>query len=399
MKPNLSSLLILSLALSCSGDSKNDGDPDGAPVDFDRKGLLTNAGSGVILPVYEAFASESDALVSAVSAYCDGIGGADEATLRDAARTAWDDAMDTWQWAEVMLIGPASPEGDAVRDIIYSWPVISACAVDQDVVGARDGGTAFDITTRLPNRRGLDSLEYLLYSEDLDSSCPPQAQPAGWAELSDGDKRAARCAFALIAAGDLAAQADVLVDAWSPSGGDFAGDLASAGESGSSFATQDDALNAVFGALFYIDTKTKDLKLAKPAGLVENVCGASGEVCVAELESPHARRSKQNVAANLRGFEMLFFGKGPDGTDGLGFDDYLDALGESALAQRFATDLAAAITAVEGVPGTLRDAVESDRQSVIDAHAGVREVTNALKNDAPGVLGLEIPSEAGGDTD
>ena len=393
------SLLAIACALSCSSDGGGGSDPspDATAIDFDRSAMLANLARNVVLPTYETFAEDAAAMVPAVMAYCDSLGGPDEAATRAGALAGWAAAMSTWQRAELMIIGPASKDGDALRDLIYSWPIVSACAVDGDVMLLRNDPTSYDIGERFPNRRGLDGLEYVLHTTSLDSVC--SAQPPGWEELNEAERRAARCAYALVATRDLANQALLLRDAWRPEGGDFASELASAGKDGSSFATIEDGLNAAFGALFYLDTKTKDAKLGKPAGLLLNVCGTTGEACPQALESQYAHRSKDNVAANLHGFEMMFFGNSPDGIEGSGFDDYLRALGADELADHFETETGDARATIDALPDSLLELLTSDLDAVIQAHSEIRDVTGPLKQDAPDLLGLKIPEEAGGDTD
>src|SRR5690606_12725753 len=87
-----------------------------------------------------------------------------------------------------------------------------------------------------------------------------------------------RAAYAHAAARDIVVRAEALVEAWDPAGADFSAELAGAGSDGNAYATVQDALNAVSDALFYLDTETKDMKLAEPLGVMD--CG--NEVCLTE---------------------------------------------------------------------------------------------------------------------
>jgi predicted lipoprotein len=310
--------------------------------------------------------------------------------------------MTDWQVAEMMLIGPAAMNELTLRDRIYSWPLVSSCAVSQDVMLKR-GNPDYDIGAQLNNRRGLDALEFLLFTTSLDTTCPPQIEPAGWVDLSEAEKLAARCALAADAATDLAAQAQALVDAWDPARGNYLGDFSGAGTSGSSFASAQMALNVVSDAMFYLDSRVKDWKLAEPAGITLNSCNTVQEPCLAELESAFAHHSRENIVANLRGFAMLFRGNGldqpPDMSDGLGFEDYLRAAGADALADAMAADLATAVSAAEALPGTLDQSLISDYPAVVEVHTRIKAVTDNLKSQFLTVLGLDIPDSAAGDND
>jgi predicted lipoprotein len=393
-----SSVITLAALLGACGD---DGGPAPAPaidaaVDtFDRKMLLANIGENIVLPVYETFDARVADMATAIDAHCAGLGTADEASLRAAAQDAWKQSMSAWQLVEVMLFGPVSMNDGALRDVVYSWPIVSTCAVDQDVNLRRTDPAAYDISTRLTNRRGLAAMEHLLFSDDLAHTCPIQAAPAGWDALADADRKAARCSFAQVAVADLAAQAQTLLDAWRPDAGNYLAMFSSA----SAFESAQAGLNVVSDAMFYLDTETKDMKLAEPAGIAINSCTTMGQPCPAELESPRARHSRENVLANLRGFQMLFLGQGADGVDRAGFDDLLRALDAAALADQMSAAIAAAIAAVEAIPGAMEDALQSDYQAVVEAHAGVKGITDVLKSQFLTVLGLDLPDGGASDND
>ena len=343
--------------------------------------MIGNLISGVIRPTYQAFAERAAELEAAAAAWC----GDPEAL--DGARAAWRTAMASWQQAEMMLLGPAAMSDGALRDAIYSWPTVSTCAVDQEVAMVHGDPDGYDIATRTANRRGLAALEYVLFTASLDHTCPSQLEPPGWDELAEEDKRAARCAYARAAAADVAARAGEVVSGWEA----YAGDLAA--------GSPQEAANLVSDAMFYLDTETKDMKLAEPAGIADNSCGAIEEACPDELESPHAAHSKENVIANLAAFRMLYSGDREPGGAGLGFDDFLVGLGAADLSTEMAGDIDAALAAAEDIPGSLEEAIGSSRESVVTAHGAVKAVTDNLKSQFLTVLGLDAPDDAAADND
>jgi predicted lipoprotein len=295
--------------------------------------------------------------------------------------------MVAWQEIEVVRIGPAVESSGALRDRIYSWPIVSSCAVDQEVMARWTSPQGYDLSTKLTNRRGLAALEYVLFAPTLESSCPPQSVPAGWSALSEDDRRAARCGFVATAAADLAAQSQALVDGWSS----FAPVLAQAG---SPFRTAHEAVNRVSDGLFVLDTDVKDMKIAEPAGIALASCGTLGQPCPQELESPWSSHAKENILADLRGFRAIFTGGG-----GPGFDDFLRARGAAELAATMEADLEAALAAVAAIPGTLAVAITTSPDEVRAAHAAVKKITDALKSQFLTVLALELPADLGDDGD
>lgn len=390
--PRPAAALLAISAMQCTSQSAGPGLPDASTDNFDRAALVDNLATAIIVPSYEAAIESSSDLAAAIDLYCEGLGAAEETALRDQARAAWASAMTAWQRAELSIIGPASPESLALRDFIYSWPVTSACAVDQAVMDSLDND-AFDISGQLLNRRGIDALEYLLYNQTEDSACAPQIRPAGWDELATDEKWRARCEFAQEAVVDLQVQQSELLAAWTAEGG-YLSSLRSPGASGSEFASSHEAVNAIFAGLFYLDLQTKDAKLGAPLGATENNCAEVGAPCAQSLESQYAQISKESIAANLEAFELLFLG-----AEGVGFDDFLVARNAADTADAMVAAIAAAKAALTAVDVSLADALANDTAPTEAAFEAMGGVTDILKNEMPGLLLLDIPEAAGGDAD
>lgn len=391
------------IVAACGGDNGDGGAPDAQTIDFDRRAMLTNLGENVLVPVYRDFDASIAALASGVDAYCAALESPDETARLAEAQDGWRAAMGHWQLAEVMLFGPAAMDANTLRDRIYSWPVTSSCAVDQEVMAVYEEPEGFDISTRLTNRRGLDAVEYILFAADLETTCPPQIEPEGWADLDQATRRGARCDFLQLVVADLGTQSATVLSAWEPEQGNYLGDLASAGLSGSSFASAHEAVNVVSDALFYLDTEVKDMKLGQPAGIVVNICNSVQEPCPDELESRFAYHSKDSIDANLRAFDMVFRGyspgQDPQAPGTLGFEDFLTAAGADVLATNMTSGIIAAIAANEAIPDSLASALTTDYASVEAAYTSVKAVTDNLKSQFLTVLGLDLPDSAAGDND
>ncbi|HLU65225.1 MAG TPA: imelysin family protein [Kofleriaceae bacterium] len=388
-------------AAACGGDDGGDGgggsQADARPDDdFDRQAMMAHLASEVILPTYQAFAERAGELEGAVAGWCEALGGGGEADALEAARDAWRAAMVEWQKAEMMLVGPAAMSEGAVRDSVYSWPLVSSCAVDQDIRTRMDDPAGYDIGSRDVRRRGLAALEYVLFTASLDHTCPEQVAPAGWNDLGDAERLAARCGFASAAAADVAATAGSIVQGWAADGGGYVTEL-SAGQ-GSSLSPME-AANLVSDAMFRLDGDTKDMRIGEPAGIMDSLTCPPGDPCPAELESPHARHGKENVVGNLVGFRMLFTGDVEGGASGPGFDDFLRAVGGGELADEMTADLEAAIAATEAIPGALEDAIHDSPNEVAAAYDAVKQVTDDLKSQFLTVLGLDPPDGQPTDND
>ena len=198
---------------------------------LDKRELLASLGDNVILPTLRDFAQAASALETATATYAQS-GSSDD---RAAAQQAWRDAMSLWQRAEVMQIGPAGVMGDVaggedLRLQIYSYPLVNRCRVDQELVeGAYVDPGAF--SNELVNVRGLDALEYLLFSDGQTNACAPQNDinsTGSWNGIVD-QLAERRADYAASAAALVSSHADLLVRAWEPSEENFLTELATAG--------------------------------------------------------------------------------------------------------------------------------------------------------------------------
>jgi uncharacterized protein len=324
---------------------------------------------------------------------------AKDPSKRDAARAAWQKAIDRWQRLELFQFGPAGltkkPGGQGLRDYVYSWPLVSRCLVEESIVAQGYAAPTF-ASTALINVRGLAAAEYLLFYDGTANACSP-ASPINtgpWAALTTTELAHRKAAYAAVVASDVAAKAKQLADAWDPAQGNFADQLAHAGQAGSIYASDRAALNAVSDALFYFDSVVKDAKLAKPLGIRDCEAGS----CPEALESLYAHRAKRHLANNLAGFRMLFFGCTTDAD--LGFDDLLTAAGASAVASDLSKKYAAVVAALDAVTeDDLGKALADHPASVQAVHAAARDVTDILKVDFVTLLDLELPAEVEGDND
>ncbi|MCG8554317.1 MAG: imelysin family protein [Proteobacteria bacterium] len=371
---------------------------------LDLEAFQRDLADNVVLPLYRDFEAAASKLSDAVDAHTGALRtGPADAELRR-AREAWADAMKLWQQAEVLQIGPAGPAkraagGQGLRDEIYSWPTVNPCRIDQETVLAKYGEPDF-FSSRLVNVYGLDALEYLLFREDAGNDCPSKVainSKKTWAALGDNEVRERRAGYAQAVAEQLAKDANRLRKAWDKSEGDFVSQLLRAGKPGSVYPKRRDALSDVFSALFYLDLRTKDRKLALPLGLSSKCPRAT---CPDALESPWAKHSKENIKANLVGFRSVYRGNATGASkSGYGFDDMLEELGMSALTKELSEDIAAAVHAVDELPDVLGTALESDPEPIRLLHGAVKRVTDKLKGEVVTALSLQVPAEAATDID
>lgn len=316
---------------------------------------------------------------------------ADQAVVQAAFR----DAMEQWEVLEAMQVGPAAPTlgpgGEGLRDVIYSWPLVTRCALEETLVAK---GWEQGVGRLLVNRRTLAALDYLLFETGTETACPatsPIVSSGSWAALSSQELATRRRDFARAVAIDVHAQATHLLGLWT---GGFTATLSQPGSQNRTYMSQRTALNSVSDALFHLDI-AKDTKLATPLGLSMGSCAAPP--CLEALEFHYAALNTVALRANLKGFAKLVHGC-EDGATGKGFDSLLLAANASALEAHLRADLAKARATAEAAP-ELRVLLQTDAAGARALYDDVKEVTDLLKTEFIGVLDLEIPTSLEGDND
>lgn len=372
-------------------------------TDFDRLALITNLTDNIIAPTFSAFYQQTQLLAPAVASYCATEQAFSNATVtsenvaseKTLAQGEWRTAMDLWQQAELMQMGPLTDNDGALRDNIYSWPVTNACSVDYDTVYFDIdlvNGQPYDITQRTSSRKGLAALEYLLFNEQVLSSCESGNEPAEWNTYSSEEIILARCNFAEAVAQDLENNALTLLTQWQSATG-FVNELKQAAVTDINSAQQ--AVNRISDALFYIDSLTKDWKLARPLALEPFDCATPPcSVDASALESTFSQHSLQNIINNLTAFEKLFTGNG-----GIGFEAFLNESAGDLTAEEMKSDISQALIQLSNINNSMTATLADDPNTLIESHSDIKKITDNLKNDFINNLALELPATSAGDND
>lgn len=361
---------------------------------FDKHALL-GAITATTRSELTAFAADTESLATAT----ENLAGSPGSDNLAAAQAAWRTAMKRWQRLEVMQFGPAAGSsitgGKGLRDTIYSWPNTNRCAVDQQLVKS-DHGDAQALAMKLVNVRGLGAIEHLLFHSESSNACSAvnELNTSGTWDSVTGELPQRRANYSAAAAALLATSAAELRDAWDPSVGNFAGELSTPGATfGGDVAKALDVVGYAFG---YLDTKTKDLKLAIPAGLAS----CANPTCPDALELAESKFSKAAIRENLVAYQRLFHGGEPFDDAALGFDDWLQALGANELKAELAASIAASLAAVDAIEeDDLSESLALDPKSVEDVYFALKKTTDLFKSQFVTVLDLHLPNDAPTDND
>ena len=403
----LSSIFYLSACGESTSSTSGEGynQSSDTHTDFNQGQLVASIVDKVITPTFEQFTVVALEQQQAISAYCQQEKSAstlvDESKL--AAQNSWRSAMNVWQQAEMMQLAPLLEDDGALRNNIYSWPTKNSCGVDLDISFFKDGvvnGQPYDISKRTASRKSLVALEYLLFNNNLDHSCTGSTVPQSWNNQSEQYRKIARCEFAQEVASDIYTSSQTLLSAWLGTANEngYASKLKAAGNSGSEFTTEHDAVNRLSDAIFYFTKFTKDGKLATPLGLFANECGA--QACPQVVESTYSEHSLENIINNLQALKMFMHGsQNIDELTALGFTDYLKDVGDTITADSINEYIESALSSAQSYQASLAKTLTDDPDKVMETHDHVKNISDKLKNDFIQSLALELPKTAAGDND
>jgi predicted lipoprotein len=375
---------LLLFAMSCGGSGGTDAGQDNPALAARRRAVVLHTAELVAADV-AAFQTAAAALDLAVQQYAAAL---TPETLED-ARAAWIAAIAIWQRIEAISFGPAAMTpfsgALAIRDEIYSFPIITTCRIDQETVAeSYEDREAF--ANELVNVRGLGAMEYLLFATSVENTCPP-ASPinidGSWAALGEEEVIARRASYAATLSALVAEQAARLVEGWGDEDSGFMRELATAGDGSTVFVSAQAVLNEIAGALLYVDKIVKEMKLGEPAGIIGCTTGAA---CLVELESRLSSQSKEHLLANLQAFRDVVIGEG----DAAGFDDMLRDAGQAELADDLTTQIDDTIGAIEGLDGSLEQAITDDPSGVMAAFDTLATMLRLFKVDVFTALDIEV---------
>ena len=385
--------------LGCVG-----GDSDDAP-DYDFLGMMANYADNILLPTLDEFSQSTAQLDVDLASYCAAIGSATEMSARSAAQDSFLSAMSTWQTAEMMLLGPLADNDRAIRNQIYSYASATRnpCAIDQAIVLSQNDG--FNLANRSLNHRGLDSLEYLLFNDDLTHRCPSRiTETVGWNDLPENERKQQRCEYARLTLADINNSVDQVDRVWAP-------DLENYRSTFLNPNNLEDSLKALSDALFYIEIEVKDLKVGEVSGVNPDCSRFS---CPDLIESAYAQQSFEYITKNIEAFSLIF-----EGGEGLGFADLIIHSGFPEVATKFRNNISAVLTLLNGMESTLIEQVnqidteEKAQQCanasanpdtlspfpVCNVHGLLVRITNDLKSDFVTIVNLDLPDRAQSDND
>ena len=337
-------------------------------VDFDRAAMLANLADRLILPAYARLEAETGALRDAVGELAEAPDSARGAAAREALREAWL----AWQDASIYEVGPAMKAG--LRQRINTFPT-NASKIEAN---AASGTWKLESVSNY-EAKGFPALDYLLNGRggSMDSLI---------ASLEDSARGGNRGKYLEDVAGEIADQAAAVRAGWAGEGeGDgyretFVSKLGT--DIGSS-------LGELVNQFTFDYEILKNPRIGIPLGVK-----TLGVPLPEKVEAYYGGYSAALAKAHLAALENFFRGRDASGSDGLGFDDYLAALGtryeDGQLHQAILDRFAAARDALAEVEDPLSRAIQEEKPKVEAAYQEIQQMVVLIKTDMPSAFTVSL---------
>jgi predicted lipoprotein len=352
------SVATIALAVSCHSGSN-------ALQPSSRQAMLRDLALVVIVPTYQSLAAEAAGL-AAVAAEL-------EVTIQGesltATQRAWRRTRAVWKQSEAFAIGPAATLRTAAK---IDWAPARIDRIEDEIAGA-DELTAATVENLGANLKGFIALEYLLFD--------PDGGDAAVLAALNADLR--RRAYVRALAENLRDQALLLRDAWAPDGGDFAGELGSAGRGSTTYPTVKSAVDALVNQMIFLSEDVADAQLLAALG-----ARSGGTPQPDALDAHRSENGLADLLDNLAGIQNAYFGA-YGGHQGGNLNAIVDAISPrvgSAIAQAIQQALAAAAS----IPDPLEEAVSSEQPLVERAQLRAKELMRRLEIDLITALGATL---------
>ncbi len=342
----LSVLLVLSICLigcsltGCGNDDDDNDDTVSASGEdaFDASPILNNFANSIVTATYTDLDNKAGELLGAVQA----LSAATNQAHLQLAQTAWKATRIPWEQSEAFLFGPVDTQG--LDPALDSWPVNR---VDLDgVLGSGQALTAASIDALEDTLKGFHTIEYLLFREGDQH----KAEDISPRELE----------YLAATTENLKAKTAQLANAWAPSGENYAGEVANAGDTSTIYKSQKDAMQEMVNGMIVIADEVANGKISDPFNEKDTTL----------VESQFSFNSISDFQNNIRGIQTVY-AELSKFVNGANAD--LDA--------RFKTEVQTAIDTIGAIPDPFRDSITANRGAVQAAIDAVSTVQTTLEND------------------
>lgn len=358
-------LILLVLFAGIIDSCKKDKDKEKEENKFERSEMLKNYAENLIIPAFKDLKSGITELKAATETFT---GSVNEANLK-ALQDKWANAYTLWQFANAYNFGPAGPKGlnRSLTEEIATYPA---------------SGTKIENAVSNPNftdfnrdARGFLAIEYLLFDLDKNNQTILTA-------FDNEDRKK----YLKGAVSNIETRVDEVITEWS--GSYFNEFIKNNGTDAGSSTSQ------LYNEFVKSYETIKNFKIELPLGKRPGQTQVEPHL----VEAYYSGKSLKFLKTHVKAIENIYYGISKNGTNGLGFKDYLDNVtGGPALVESTLAQWEKVLSSLNAIPTTspLSDLIKNNPKPVEDFGVELQKHTRFFKSDMSSMLGIAITYSSG----
>jgi putative iron-regulated protein len=309
---------------------------------FDQQTASNSA--AIIVKTYQDFDDKAQILLNKVQAVVLG----NQASI-DEAKQAWKETRSPWEKSEGFLYGPTKTLNlDPAMD---TWPV-DVTAMNKIITSGQAITPA--VIEANTETRGFHLIEFLIWGENSDKTA---------AQMT-----ARELEYLKAAAQDLKNNTAKLLSEWTK----YAVNFTNAGAANAKYTAFKGVYEELVGGMVTIANEVSTGKIEKPLN------GNSGSFKLDAEESRFSNNSKADFADNIRSIQNIYLGTYNTAQANSYSVSALVKSKNAALDTEIQNKIKASIKAIEDIPGSFTQAIQSNRKAVSDAQTQVAELQTLL---------------------
>lgn len=359
MKKVVSSVLSFLLLLVLFAGCREDDGGDDQSVSFDRAAMLANYSNNLILPAISDLQSSTSELETAVNELANN---PNEANLQT-AQEKWITAATDFQFCASLNFGPGETLYGSFSENAATFPT-DTIKIANYIASGDTSQNNFD-----RDARGFIGLDFFLFRTNAVNRLANQTEAA----------------YMRSAMRNLSTLVNDFKTDWDAYATDF---VANNGTGSSS------SISLMYNTWLISFEVIKNYKVGLPAGLRVGQTQAEPT----QVEAYYSGQSLALMEAHLQLIENFYFGNSLNGTEGLGFDDYLKAsVGGESVYQQTVTQWNAVMDAFNSLPQnkTWSEIVVENPDLADDLYTALSQQTRFFKSELSSRIGITITYDSG----
>lgn len=332
-------------------------------TEFDRKELLENIATNLIIPSYQNLESNTNLFVEATQNFTQN----PSVSTLEAAQTAWESAYLSFQDANVYNFGPAQGTLGSLVENVGTFPA-SEIKIENYISAGNSSLNNFD-----RDSRGFLGAEYLLFDKENKTNVVEK--------YTDQNRKD----YLLAVVQNIQTEVKKVNDSWTTGYKEtFTNNTGT--DAGSGISVLFNEWNKSFESI-------KNFKLGLPLGRRAGQTQADPTL----VEAYYSEESITFLKAHFENIERIWYGKSLNGQDGIGFEEYLMSIeGGEAIIVETKAQLEEVKKAINLLPNeSLQTQITSNPTAINNVLTEIQKLTRFFKSEMISLLGITITYDSG----